>query len=89
MFPEDVKKYIDAKGFKKVRRVEKKDLIRANPDTDNYIYKNSLNEHLIGKYNSETPKNLLDALYSPTNEQSSEHPYEHMAIEVEKMYKSK
>lgn len=87
-FPEECCKYNDIMGFIKVRKINKNDLIRANPDTDHYLYKNRLNQYLIGKYNSDTPENLLDTSYSPFNEQSYEHPYEHMAIKVERLYKN-
>ncbi len=88
MFPEECKKYCDLMGFRKFKRVSKNDSIRANPDTDHYIYKNDSNQKLIGKYNSSNPENLEDAKYYPINEQSFEHPFEHMAIEVEKKYRS-
>ena len=38
-YPNDVEIYLLQKGFERVRKREKKDYIRANPDIDKWIYK--------------------------------------------------
>ncbi len=84
MYPNDIEKYKEVKKYRRLRRVEENDRIRANPDTDNYIYVNDKGEELKTIYN-ENATGLEDTKTYPENKQSSEHPNEAMAIEVEKM----
>ena len=60
------------------------DKIRANPDTDDYIYMNSKGEICKTVYN-ENPKDLEDTKTYPKNNQESEHPLENMAISLENL----
>ena len=81
-YPEDTTKYLEHHNFKKYKKREESDNIRANPDLDNWIYKNSDNKILQASYNK-NPKSIEDILYQPINSQSSEHPFEKMSIEFE------
>jgi hypothetical protein len=53
---------------------EEKDMVRANPDLDNYIYKNNNNIIYSAKYNSTKPSSIVDIKYDDGT-QSSEHPF--------------
>ena len=85
-FPEKMNNYISFYNFKKIKKRDEYDNIRANPDLDNYIYQDSDNNTYKAQYN----KNVLsveDIVYYPKNNQMYEHPFEKMAIEIENKYK--
>ncbi len=83
-YPDDVEKYKEEKGYRRLRRRDENDRIRANPDIDNYIYVNKDGKELKTVYN-EKATGLEDTKTYPYDTQSSEHPNEAMAIEVEKI----
>ncbi len=85
-FPNDIKNFIKENKYSLYKKRENIDNIRANPDLDNYIYLDSNNEINCARYN-DNPKNIEDIKYVPLNNQSYEHPYEKMAIEIENYYK--
>ena len=85
-YTEDVDKYIKINNFKKVKKRNKFDNIRANPDLDDYIYIDNENNTYKGIYNL-NPNSLEDVTYYPHNTQEYEHPFEKMAINLEKNIK--
>lgn len=82
-YEEDVKKYLELNGFKKVKKRNKFDNIRANPDLDDFIYMDKDYNTYRGNYNL-NPISIEDVTYSPGNTQEYEHPFEKMAINLEK-----
>ena len=57
---------------------------RANPDLDNWIYKDA-NNNIYKSYYNDMPSSIEDIKYYPVNNQRFEHPYEKMAIEIESL----
>ena len=84
MYPNELNYYLKKNNFKRLKKKTKYDNIRANPDLDNYIYKDANNEIYRASYN-ENPKSIEDITYYPFNQQFYEHPNERMAIEFEKI----
>jgi len=84
MYPDDINSWLKTNGFVKFRVKSKKDDVRANPDIDNYLYKNSKDEVMISKYN-ELPFTINDVKYYPINDYKYEHPFEFMAYTLEEM----
>jgi len=84
MYPDDINSWLKTNGFVKFRVKSKKDDVRANPDIDNYLYKNSKDEVMISKYN-ELPFTINDVKYYPINDYKYEHPFEFMAYTLEDM----
>lgn len=82
-YPEDLEKYKQQYGFVRIRRRDVDDRIRANPDTDEYIYRNSNGKEMKTVY-KEGANGLEDTKTYPEDNQSSEHPNETMAIKIEK-----
>ena len=82
MYPLDVEYYLKNKNFTKIKKKTKYDNIRANPDLDHYIYKDSENNVYKAVYNI-NPSSIEDIVYYPQNKQFYEHPNERMAIEFE------
>ncbi len=82
MYPEDANIWIKNNGFLKYKLRTKDDNIRANPDINNYIYKNKKNNILMSKYN-ELPLTINDVMYYPVNDYKYEHPLELMAYTLE------
>jgi len=81
----EMEEYMIKNGFEKIRRREKGGLIRANPDLDEFIYKNKNGIEMIAIYNSEYPNGIGDIKIS----NNMEHPFEYMAYEMaEDYYKS-
>ena len=81
-YPNEVNKYLNNYGFKKIKEREKNDNIRANPDLDNFIYQDKNYNTYKAIYNN-NPNSVEDITYYPYNEQFYEHPNERMAIEFE------
>lgn len=84
MYPDNIKSWLKNNGFVKFRVKSKEDDVRANPDVDNYLYKNSKDEVMISKYN-ELPFTINDVKYHPINDYKYEHPFEYMAYTLEDM----
>lgn len=84
LFPLDTEDWLKSYGFEKYRIKNKQDNIRANPDVNNYIYKDNEGKVLEAKYNEE-PFTINDVKYYPTNNYYFEHPYEYMAYTLEDM----
>ncbi len=81
-YPEENEEYQREKGYYRWRRKDVNDRIRANPDTDEFIYKNKKGEVMKTVY-KENPKSMEDVVTYPKDTQSYEHPNEAMAIEIE------
>ena len=63
------------------RRRDSEPLIRANPDLDDYIYKDKDGKEMIYIYKSSMPNGINDILPN-----KNEHPFEKMAYEIEDVY---
>lgn len=81
-YSEDVQKYLDEHNFKIVKKRDSNDNIRANPDLNDFIYKDNNNNIYKAIYKNNA-KTIEDIKYSPINNQSYEHPFENMAIFIE------
>ena len=82
MYPLEVDYYLKKKHFTKIKKKTKYDNIRANPDLNDYIYKDNDNNVYKAVYNI-NPNSIEDIVYYPQNKQLYEHPNERMAIEFE------
>ena len=81
---DESEKYIEEHKYRRWKRRDEQDRVRANPDTDDYIYMNSKGEICKSVYN-QNPKDLEDTKTYPNDSQESEHPLENMAITLEKL----
>jgi hypothetical protein len=86
MYPNDVQLYIKLNGFIPIKKRDMNDNIRANPDLDNWIYKDKESNIYKAEYKKD-PKTIRDVIYNPSDSQLYEHPYETMAITIENLYK--
>jgi hypothetical protein len=84
-YKEDIDKYLKKNDITVLKQREENDMVRANPDLDNYIYTNNNNIIYSAKYNSIKPSSIVDIKYNNDGTQSSEHPFEKMAIDIEKL----
>jgi len=84
-YKEDIDKYLKKNDITILKIREEKDMVRANPDLDNYIYTNNNNIIYSAKYNSAKPSSIVDIEYNNDGTQSSEHPFEKMAIDIENL----
>ena len=83
-YPNDVQTYLSYNNIVKVKKREYQDYIRANPDLDDWIYKDNKTGFIFKcEYNSKIPKNILDV--KNTN-QLFEHPFEKMAVEISNQF---
>ena len=80
----ETESYISNAGFKKHQKISESEYnIRANPDINNYIYKDKSDIPLMAIFNSEKPNGIGDIYYNHKGHgQRYEHPYETMAIEI-------
>ena len=86
MYPNDVQLYIKLNGFIPIKKRDMNDNIRANPDLNNWIYKDKEFNIYKAEYKKD-PKTIRDVIYYPSDSQLYEHPYETMAITIENLYK--
>ena len=80
MYSYDIQQYFENNGFVKSRY--KNVHVRANPDIDEFIYKNKNNEEMMCIY-IDNPNSILDVTYLPYNDIINEHPLEYMAYTIE------
>ena len=83
-YKNDVELYLNEFNFKKIKLRDENDNTRANPDLDNFIYADNNNNQLKAVFNN-NPSSIEDIKYIPYNNQSSEHPFEKMAIFIENL----
>ena len=81
-FREDVKRYIDENQFEVLKTREADDNIRTNPDIDDMIYIHQPSGDVYKLTYKDRPKTISDTI---EKELEKEHPYEEMAIRVERM----
>jgi len=77
----NMNKYLEENRYTISRRRDSELLIRANPDLDEYIYKDRNGNELFYKYTSSMPVGINDII--PT---INEHPYEIMAYKIAEDY---
>ncbi len=77
----NMNKYLQENGYTISRRRDSEILIRANPDLDEYIYKDREGNELFYKYKSMMPTGINDII--PT---VNEHPFEVMAYKISEDY---
>ena len=82
LYPNDVEIYLNINNYKKSRKRSEIYMIRANIDTDDWIYVDKNNVEYKCVYQNNSPYSLSDVYYNPCNEQKCEHPFEKMAIEI-------
>jgi hypothetical protein len=80
MYPEDIKIYLKENGFTKYYELINRENHRANPDLDNWIYKQN-NKILETRY-KDNPQSISDVI---NQDSSFEHPFEYMAYYIEKL----
>jgi hypothetical protein len=80
----DSSTYLSTHGFTKLKKTEMNDMIRVNPDTDNYLYtktdKDTKKQYSL-TYRTPKPTSITDTNGSDKNE----HPLEEMAYTIENM----
>jgi len=86
IFKRNANRYIEANKYSRYKHINET-RARINPDTDDYIYKDANNKINIAEY-TKNPKSIHDVEYKPVpGTQTSEHPYEKMAISIADGYK--
>jgi len=83
---EEIKKYLEKNNFTISRLRNNTSLMRANPDLDDYIYKDKNGIEMIANYNSEFPTSISDISLTTL---SNEHPFEYMAYTIAEEYSRK
>ena len=84
MYRTHVDLFLKEHNIKILKKRNEEDNTRSNPDLDNYIYSDSNNNIYKAIYN-QNPKSIEDIKYTPFPNQSSEHPFEKMAIFIENL----
>jgi hypothetical protein len=80
-YNKDINKYLKENGYTISRRRDSELLIRANPDLDEYIYKDRNGNELFYKYKSTMPTGINDIIPA-----INEHPFEIMAYKISEDY---
>ena len=84
MYPEDSDIFLKLNNFKKIRKINESDMIRANMDIDEWIYADENGNEYKAVFNK-NPFDIQDVTFSPCNSQSCEHPLEKMAIDISRL----
>jgi len=77
----EINNYLKENGYTVSRRRDSEVLIRANPDLDEYIYKDKDGKEMIYIYKSSMPQGINDVIPN-----DNEHPFEKMAYEISEEY---
>jgi len=84
-----IDRYNSQNRVKKLRQRHKEDLIRANPDIDDWVYEKESGEKYGAFYRSNTPQSIRDVYMGiagkASGNQKNEHPFEEMAIKIEEI----
>lgn len=80
IYPADVREYLKQSGFEVVRKRRAEDNLRANPDVDGFVYKNTLTDVTYEFVYKENPRSIGDVVKS-----GEEHPFEEMAYRMENL----
>lgn len=80
----DMERYMDINNFDKLKLREYKDMVRANPDMDAWIYRNRVTGKVYKcEYTSSNPTSIIDV---KNTDQMTEHPFEVLATQVGRLY---
>jgi len=85
-YRKDVQQYLTESGFTKHERNSTQDTRRSNPDIDNWTYKDKDGEIYKSQY-LDGAKSIHDVTYLRGKDQTAEHPFEKMAVEMSALYK--
>jgi len=80
-YNKEINNYLKENGYTISRRRDSEPLIRANPDLDEYIYKDRNGNELFYKYKSTMPTGINDIIPA-----INEHPFEIMAYKISEDY---
>uniref|UniRef100_A0A6C0KI17 SprT-like domain-containing protein n=1 Tax=viral metagenome TaxID=1070528 RepID=A0A6C0KI17_9ZZZZ len=80
-FPEQTRLYLKLLNFSVHKKIDETDNVRANPDIDDYIYKDNTIIYMA-EYKTTTPSFIED---TKKQDESTEHPFEKMAIDIENL----
>uniref|UniRef100_A0A6C0DLE3 Uncharacterized protein n=1 Tax=viral metagenome TaxID=1070528 RepID=A0A6C0DLE3_9ZZZZ len=80
-YNKNINNYLIDNNYTISRRRDSEPLIRANPDLDEYIYRDKNGEEMLYIYKSTTPAGINDII-----SKNEEHPYEKMAYELSAEY---
>ena len=79
-YPRDIEMFLQQNNIIRLKKREYTDFIRANPDLDQWVYKDQTTGFVFKcEYNSKFPKNILDV---KNLDQLFEHPFEKMAVDI-------
>jgi len=78
-YPSSLTIYLDEKNMSKYKVRKETDKIRANPDINEWIYKDVKGNKMKAVYKKNASR-ISDVTYYPYNTQYNEHPLEQMAI---------
>jgi len=78
MYPRDLDVYLNQNNFELVKRRNGYDNIRANPDTDEYVYRNNNTNQTYQYIYKPFPVSIGDVIRT-----DQEHPFEEMAYNME------
>jgi hypothetical protein len=88
LYPVEMKKWMNAEGYKKIGVLKDYKLGRSNPDIDSIVYQTPDGLPAVAIYNSEKPKGIFDAFYPgrENDDPANEHPNETLAYKIDKMF---
>lgn len=82
---EDVSDYLD-ENYNVVKRKDYSDTtMPANPDTDDFVYRDKQSNEILGGKYKKKPKHFRDVKFTH-NDHTLEHPFESMAYKMESLY---
>jgi len=82
LYPKDIYIYLKENNYTKHLLIKNNIKSRSNPDLDEWLYKDNLNNIYKCEYISDNPENILQVKYEPINNSHYEHPYEKMVYDL-------
>ena len=88
-YPQDIAAALDAEGYVRDGARDQLPLVRANPDLDEWVYRDpeagpNKGKRMVALYASDTPAGISDVVQPSAA--AFEHPYERMAYRIAAMY---
>jgi len=86
LFPDEMKVWIEAEGYKPYKKFSEYPMGRSNPDLDGMVYLDKNGRETLAQFKNNNPSGIDDATYLAGKDWKEEHPNETLAYRVDYYY---
>ncbi len=86
LYPNEVKKWMDKKGYKPYKKFKDYPMGRSNPDLNGIVYLDPEGNETLAQFKNHSPSGIDDSVYPGGKDWKYEHPYETLAYTIDYFY---